>query len=301
MLPISTVERETGLTKDTLRKWEIRYGFPQPARRSNGERLYSSSDLDRLLTIKRLLDNGSRPSEVVPLALEELNALAGGQCMPTEPHEQRAHGQLLDQVWHALKSNDPPALQNTLNRALMFTGLDTFVLAIIPLLNQMVGDGWANGSLAIHQEHLYSYTIRKLLLDTLGHVPPLPGRPKVLLSTPTEERHDLGMLMAHSVLALSGAHCISLGPELSATELAAAARSHRVQIVALSFSVAFPKRRILPFLDQLLAELPDDIQVWAGGAAVDRLRRKPPGVHTFASLELAAAALRNFPEVVNNT
>ena len=29
--PISAVERETGLSKDTLRMWERRYGFPRPS------------------------------------------------------------------------------------------------------------------------------------------------------------------------------------------------------------------------------------------------------------------------------
>ena len=37
---IAAVERETGLSKDTLRIWERRYGFPEPLRDANGERLY---------------------------------------------------------------------------------------------------------------------------------------------------------------------------------------------------------------------------------------------------------------------
>src|SRR2546429_6664813 len=38
--PISAVERETGLAKDTLRVWERRYGFPRPERDSAGDRRY---------------------------------------------------------------------------------------------------------------------------------------------------------------------------------------------------------------------------------------------------------------------
>lgn len=30
LLSIAAVERDTGLTKDTLRVWERRYGFPTP-------------------------------------------------------------------------------------------------------------------------------------------------------------------------------------------------------------------------------------------------------------------------------
>ena len=32
---ISAVERETGLSKDTLRVWERRYDFPRPVRDDN--------------------------------------------------------------------------------------------------------------------------------------------------------------------------------------------------------------------------------------------------------------------------
>ena len=32
LLPINAVERETGITKELLRMWERRYGFPSPER-----------------------------------------------------------------------------------------------------------------------------------------------------------------------------------------------------------------------------------------------------------------------------
>ena len=35
LLSIAAVERDTGLSKDTLRVWERRYGFPSPGRDAN--------------------------------------------------------------------------------------------------------------------------------------------------------------------------------------------------------------------------------------------------------------------------
>ena len=49
-------ERATGLSKDTLRVWERRYGFPQPDRDASGERLYPAEQVTRLRLIKRLMD-----------------------------------------------------------------------------------------------------------------------------------------------------------------------------------------------------------------------------------------------------
>ncbi|MCK7493491.1 MAG: MerR family transcriptional regulator [Comamonadaceae bacterium] len=37
------MERDTGLSKDTLRVWERRYGFPLPGRDALGERTYPPS------------------------------------------------------------------------------------------------------------------------------------------------------------------------------------------------------------------------------------------------------------------
>ena len=45
---IAAVERETGLSKDVLRMWERRYGFPIPERDANGERLYPEAQVERL-------------------------------------------------------------------------------------------------------------------------------------------------------------------------------------------------------------------------------------------------------------
>ena len=100
--------------------------------------------------------------------------------------------------------------------------------------------------------------------------------------------------MLQSILSLAGARCISLGTETPIGDLVAAAKNHTVQVLALSFSIAFPIRRIDAFLDQIRAELPTNIDVWAGGAAIDRIRRELPGIKTFATLEAAGAGVLTY-------
>ncbi len=65
-LSIAAVERDTGLSKDTLRVWERRYGFPAPGRDSLGERAYTLSEVEKLRIVKRLLDAGHRPGRIGP-------------------------------------------------------------------------------------------------------------------------------------------------------------------------------------------------------------------------------------------
>jgi len=71
-LSISAVERDTGLSKDTLRVWERRYGFPNPQRDAFGERIYPLDQVDRLRVIRRLMDIGHRPGKIIGLDIAEL-------------------------------------------------------------------------------------------------------------------------------------------------------------------------------------------------------------------------------------
>lgn len=55
--PIRTVAKLTGVSEGALRAWELRYGIILPARTSGGHRLFSRSDIDRILQIKHLLQD----------------------------------------------------------------------------------------------------------------------------------------------------------------------------------------------------------------------------------------------------
>jgi hypothetical protein len=50
---IGAIATEIGLTKDTLRVWERRYGFPRPLRTAGGERLYPQEQVTKLRMVKR--------------------------------------------------------------------------------------------------------------------------------------------------------------------------------------------------------------------------------------------------------
>ena len=56
---IRVVSNRTGIAADTLRMWERRYGFPHPARRPGGSRVYSEDDVARLHLIARAVNAGS--------------------------------------------------------------------------------------------------------------------------------------------------------------------------------------------------------------------------------------------------
>jgi len=71
---IGAVSRMTGIPTDTIRVWERRYSVVQPGRSPAGGRIYRQEDVNRLLTIKTLVDRGDSISSIAGLDLSSLKA-----------------------------------------------------------------------------------------------------------------------------------------------------------------------------------------------------------------------------------
>jgi DNA-binding transcriptional MerR regulator/methylmalonyl-CoA mutase cobalamin-binding subunit len=289
VLNISAVEREAGLSKDVLRMWERRYGFPKPVRDDNGERRYSVAEVAKLRAIKRLMDVGLRPGKIIRHSLEELNALAEGKAVA---RRDAVSPGAASEILELLSSHDAQALQNALANLLMRQGLQRFVLETATSLNHAVGDAWMRGDLAVFEEHLYTEQLQVALRTGINAFPRQMGAPKVLLTTFPGEQHGLGLLMVEALLVPEGAQCISLGPQTPIEDIRRAAVAHGVQVVALSFSGAFPVRQAGDGLASLRRQLPPAMAIWAGGEMTRRIRKTLPGVLLVADIGGTIGALK---------
>jgi methanogenic corrinoid protein MtbC1 len=287
-LNIAAVERETGLSKDVLRKWELRYGFPAPRRDSQGERAYPADQVNRLRLIKRLMDSGLRPSKLVNLDDGRLADLGRTR---TEPPPAGTGDVAASVGLGLLREGNPDALRQRLRLAQLDLGIEHFVLDTLVPLNAAVGDAWARGELDIHEEHLYTEAVKWLLRDAAEHLNDPGGRPRVLLTTLPGEQHGLGVLMVATLLSLRGAYCISLGTQTPVQEIARAVRAHAADVVALSFSAAYPRRGVRPALEELSATLGGSAEIWAGGAGAGHNIEKDPGIRFLTTLPQAMEGL----------
>ena len=288
-LNISAVEREAGLSKDVLRMWERRYGFPKPSRDDNGERQYSTAEVAKLRAIKRLMDVGMRPGKIIRASLDELNALADGRIAPRRELPTPA---VEREILALLASHDAAALQTTLANLLMRQGVQRFVLETLASLNHTVGDAWMRGELAVFEEHLYTEHVQIALRTVINAFPRQAGAPRVLLTTFPGEQHGVGLLMVEALLVPEGAQCISLGVQTPIEDIRRAAVAYDVHIVALSFSAAFPVRQAGDGLAALRRQVAPKIAIWAGGEMTRRVRKALPGVTLIADLAATLGALK---------
>lgn len=289
---IAAVEREVGVSKDVLRVWERRYGFPAPHRDSHGERLYPADQVRRLALVKRLMDRGLRAGRLLPATWKELQALASsleqGRAASREPAPE------LDGFLRHLRAHDAQALADALQHRVAQDGLQRFVLDTVSPMTVLVGEAWAKGELQIHEEHLFTEVVTRVLRQSITQLP--AGRaPVVLLTTLPDEPHAMGLLMAECLFTLHGARCINLGMQMPILEIVRAAQAHGVDIVALSLSSAFPARFASPLVRQVRAALPAAMQLWAGGAGAVHLSRIS-GVQVLVGLTEIAALLTERPQ-----
>lgn len=293
-LSIAAVERDTGLSKDTLRVWERRYGFPQPTRDAIGERAYPLDQVERLRVVKRLLDAGHRPGRVVALPHAALCQLADSTVgQPRQPALAALGAGELRQLVDLLRRHEAAAVRQLLSLQLARLGVRGFVVDVIAPLNQAIGDAWMRGELEVFEEHLYSELVQAALRQALATIPPSAAAdaPRVLLTTLPGEPHGLGLLMAEAILALEGCTCLSLGVQTPVLETAKAATALRADVVALGFAGSLGLKQVLDSLAELRAALPGPVQIWAGGNAPGLQRRAMDGVRLIDALAEIPEAL----------
>ena len=290
---IAAVERDTGLSKDVLRMWERRYGFPLPGRDSNGERSYPAEQVERLRLIKRLMDQGHRPGKLIATNPNELGALTSRRAMmPVASTETMDHGDL-GELLALIKQHDAPGYQQAMQQRLARQGLQRFVQDTVAPLTRKVGDSWEDGSFEVFEEHLFTELTKRLLRQAIATLPGGARGPRVILTSVPDEPHLIGLLMVEALFSLEGAECIPLGAQMPLLEICRAASAHQADIVALSFSTAFPQRQIPGLLTQLRMVLAPEIELWAGGSGVSRLA-KIDGILLLTALDSAVLALNDW-------
>jgi len=281
LYPIGVIERDTGIGRDTLRVWERRYGFPDPARNAKGERVYPERQLRHLQRIRRLLDRGIRPGKLLPLTEDALDGLeARLQPAATEPLDE-AIREILD----AIGSADVWQVEDLLHRQYQKQGMQAFILGtVVPLLHQ-VGELWIGGKLQVFQEHFLSEQLIRFLNTEISALQKSAGKPRVVLATLPGEEHTLGLLMLAAMLSSRGISVINLGGEVPMDQIGHAAQQFHADIVGITFSGSYQYRNIRQHLLELRELLADDVHIWIGGEGVRRLRKLPAGVTRLNSLD----------------
>jgi MerR family transcriptional regulator, light-induced transcriptional regulator len=209
---IKTIEQMTGLSRNTITAWERRYDLLEPTKDASGYRAYADSDVELLLRVRSLLDQGFQIGEIVARIRAERSSGA-----VREPAESMADLRklLLDQ----LVEFDRVSAEEVVHRLLELSFRRRLDEVYVPVLHE-IGEGWASGRYSVAQEHFATAFIREQMVTMLKslEVGPRDGPLTICAGFPGDN-HELGLLAVAIHLALRGHRIVYLGANLPIDEL----------------------------------------------------------------------------------
>ena len=265
--PIRAVSRLTGIAIDTLRAWERRYGAVTPTRDDRG-RMYTEADVARLRLLNGAVEQGHSIGRLATLSNDQLRDLCGAAVAAALPARRTPPDTTA--FLTALREYDAVGLDQELSRlAAVLRPLDLLQDVLMPVLTQ-VGDDWHRRRTRIAQEHLMSSTMRNLLGAFLRLYARRAASVRLLFATPSGERHEIATLGAAMLAASAGLGVSYLGADLPAREIVDSVEPAGAQVLVLGLTTAETDKARERELKTIVRELPDGVELWAGGRGAER-------------------------------
>lgn len=249
---IAAVERETGLSKDILRMWERRYGFPAPARDGQGDRLYSMAEVGRLRTLAKLIDLGHRPGRLMQLDDSALDALLATPMAKRRPRAGSSDATTV--LGEILLGHRLPDLRQWLEQRSASEGRPALALALLEIAEQL-RVRFLDGELSVFEMDLFAAEAMRVV-----YVDPIGGPGVVLIAADAEVGY-LELHLIQAIIAGAGSACILLPyTEKPFTGLQRLLQDGQPLALCLVFSPTARPRQIISVMDMLRPALPPEIR-----------------------------------------
>lgn len=283
MYTVGRTAQLTGIPRETLRKWESRYGVVAPHRSEGGYRLYDDGALRRLAAMRDLVDAGWTPREAAARVLA--HPAASGEDEPAPD----GVGDLTGLV-RAAADMDPEVLERALDRGLAGDDLAAAVDDwLLPSLARL-GLAWRDGRVTIAGEHFASAGVQRRLSRIFDAAPVAPeGAPHVVVGLARGSRHELGVLAFASVLRERGVRVTYVGGDLPGEEWLSTVRSLEPDAVVVGVPIPEDVPAVREVVSALAQHQPD-LVVGIGGAHQNRISGGVPLGHVVGEAAARLAA-----------
>ncbi len=204
---IKDLENLTGIKAHTIRMWEKRYGLLNPCRTETNFRTYSDEDLQSILLVSVLNNNGIKISHIADMTVDE-------RAKKIKKYQSTSiESNAIEQFILALLRLDEQLFCDTFDELIDKQGLEiTFSEHVVPFLDR-IGVMWLVGTINPAQEHFISHLIRQKIITAIDKLEAKSGDDikKAVLYLPEHEWHELGLLFYHYVLKKMGWKIYYLG------------------------------------------------------------------------------------------
>jgi DNA-binding transcriptional MerR regulator len=231
-MPIGELSRRVGVSSDTLRAWERRYGLLKPSRTPGNARRYTPVDEARVRLMKRYLDEQMPTAQAAELATGALFSVRPGQATGVTGDAAR---ETSEEMREALDRFDETAAQRALEK--LFAEYSTTAVigdVLLPYLRE-VGERWAANHVTVAQEHFASNFLHARLM-ALSRGWDRGLGPRSLLACAPDEQHTFGLIAFGIALHHLGWRITYLGAATPVEMLAPTAELIHADLIVVSAS-----------------------------------------------------------------
>lgn len=235
---IKDLESLSGIKAHTIRIWEKRYNLLEPIRTTTNIRTYTLADLQKLLNVVFLTNNGYKISKISRRSAKEISILVSSLVSETSAaNEDRA----INSFKIAMMNFDQNLFHNTyntLNTTKSFE--DIFYETFLPLLHE-IGLLWQTNTINPAHEHFIFNLIKQKILINIEHkqhAVPCTKEQTFALFLPENEIHELGLLFLNYELISNGYKVIYLGQSIMLSHLKYLSINHPNLAFVTYFTIA---------------------------------------------------------------
>lgn len=284
---IKDLENLTGIKAHTIRIWEKRYNLLEPERTDTNIRYYSLENLQKLLNISYLNNNGYKISKIASLESQDIPEL-----VKEIAKNDTTNNHAIDAFKLSMLNFDQKLFYNTYDGLIKEKSFsDIFYQDLIPLLSE-IGMLWQTDTITTAHEHFLTSLIRqKILVNTelIQSQNQVESNEVFVLYLPDNEVHELGLMLINYEVVSRGHQAIFLGQSVPLESLKDLLNYYD-NITFISYFTVKPEKDVIvdyisDFKNKLLVK--DSIKFWILGRMLNEidLNSLPKQIVPFKTIE----------------
>tara|TARA_R110002126_G_scaffold12904_2_gene55396 strand:+ start:3202 stop:4101 length:900 start_codon:yes stop_codon:yes gene_type:complete len=284
---IKDLENLSGIKAHTIRIWEKRYNLFQPNRTDTNIRCYDLENLQKLLNVTFLYNNGYKISKISQLGEDNIPKVVKNMVA-----EQRDNGHVLNSFKMSMMNFDQALFFKTYNALLKEKSFrEIFYEDFIPFLNE-VGLLWQTDTITPSHEHFICALIKqKILVNTekLQFSTPTNASKTFVLYLPDNEIHELGLMFLNYEILSKGYQSIFLGQSIPIFSLKDLVPLYDNIVFVSYFTVQPDKENIMAYLNNFHEMLLKDTasELWISGKMLQEINKSnlPKTIVAFSQID----------------
>jgi DNA-binding transcriptional MerR regulator len=289
---IKNLEHLSGIKAHTIRIWEKRYNLFEPERTDTNIRLYNLENLQKLLNVTLLYNNGYKISKIASLSSQEITENVHKLTI-----NKNADDWSIGLFKLAMINFDQRLFTKTFNDLLeQFTFSEVFKNVFVPLMNEL-GVLWQTNSISPSHEHFITSLVKQkihAMCENLQQESTRRTDRRFVLFLPDNEIHELGLLYLQYEVLHNGFQCVFLGQSVPIESLSNLVDIGEPITFITYFTIEPTQDKIKAYLNTFSSEIIENIdsELWILGYQVQFMSDEmPKKIRKFLSIDDVIYAL----------